>query len=56
MILIAALLPLQFAAPVVVVIGIWALQLWWSKAWLSRFSQGPVEWLWRAATYRRLPT
>ena len=35
------------------VVAVWALQLWWSKAWLDRFSFGPVEWLWRCATYRR---
>ncbi len=35
------------------VFGVWALQLWWSKAWLSRFLFGPAEWLWRVATYRR---
>ena len=32
----------------------WALQLWWSQAWLSRFRFGPCEWLWRIATYRRM--
>lgn len=37
----------------VFVAAVWALQLWWSKAWLDRFSFGPVEWLWRCATYRR---
>jgi uncharacterized protein len=37
------------------VVFVWALQLWWSKAWLSHFRFGPAEWLWRAATYRRLP-
>ncbi len=26
-----------------------------SQAWLSRFRMGPMEWLWRAATYLRLP-
>ena len=35
------------------VAAVWAVQLWWSKAWLDRFSFGPVEWLWRCATYRR---
>ena len=35
------------------VFGVWALQLWWSQAWLSRFLFGPAEWLWRVATYRR---
>ena len=34
-------------------VAVWALQLWWSKAWLDRFRYGPAEWLWRMATYRR---
>ena len=36
----------------VFVVTVWALQLWWSQAWLDRFRYGPVEWLWRCATYR----
>ena len=36
------------------IVVIWALQLWWSQAWLRRFRFGPCEWLWRVATYRRL--
>ena len=35
----------------VFVAAVWALQLWWSQAWLDRFRYGPVEWLWRCATY-----
>ncbi len=35
------------------VLAVWALQLWWSQAWLNRFRFGPAEWLWRVATYRR---
>ena len=34
------------------VLAVWALQVWWSKAWLSGFLYGPAEWLWRVATYR----
>ncbi|MDQ7013314.1 MAG: DUF418 domain-containing protein [Planctomycetota bacterium] len=40
---------------------IWAVQILWSVAWLSRFRFGPAEWLWRSLTYwklqpmRRLP-
>ena len=34
------------------VAAVWALQVWWSEAWLSRFRFGPAEWLWRVATYR----
>lgn len=41
-------------APILVFIfAVWALQLWWSQAWLSHFLFGPAEWLWRVATYRR---
>jgi len=36
-------------------IGVWALQLWWSQVWLSTHRYGPAEWAWRVATYRRLP-
>lgn len=32
---------------------IWWAQLVLSEAWLARFRMGPVEWLWRCATYRR---
>lgn len=35
------------------ILGVWALQLWWSKAWLDRFRFGPAEWAWRSATYLR---
>ena len=41
-------------APVLVfVFAVWALQLWWSQAWLNHFLFGPAEWFWRVATYRR---
>ena len=36
---------------VAIVIGIWALQLFWSPWWLARFRFGPLEWLWRSAAY-----
>ncbi len=38
---------------VVFILAVWAVQLWWSQAWLSRFRYGPAEWLWRCATYWR---
>ena len=34
------------------ILGVWALQLWWSTWWLERFRFGPFEWAWRCATYR----
>lgn len=39
-----------------VVIAAWALMLAWSQPWLTRFRQGPLEWLWRSLTeWKRLP-
>jgi uncharacterized protein len=35
--------------------AIYVLQLYLSPWWLARFRFGPVEWLWRAATYLRRP-
>lgn len=35
------------------IVGVWAIQLAWSKPWLDRFRYGPFEWVWRCATYRR---
>ena len=42
------------SAVLLFVFAVWALQVWWSQAWLSRYQFGPAEWLWRVATYRRL--
>ena len=34
----------------------WVLMLAWSQPWLTRFRQGPLEWLWRSLTeLRALP-
>lgn len=38
-----------------VVAGIWLVQFYFSLWWLRRFQYGPLEWLWRALTYFRLP-
>ena len=38
------------------VVGVYALQVIWSRLWLKYFEFGPVEWVWRQLTYlRRLP-
>ena len=34
-------------------LAMWAAHLLWSPFWLRRYRFGPVEWIWRAATYRR---
>jgi uncharacterized protein len=44
------------AAQVPFVLLGWALMLGWSKPWLARFRQGPLEWLWRSLTeWRSMP-
>lgn len=37
-----------------VVLGVWALMLLWSKPWLDRFRYGPFEWLWRTLARMQL--
>ena len=39
----------------IVVLLIWAFQLWLSPWWLARFRYGPAEWLWRGLTYAKAP-
>ena len=43
------------AAQTGVALALCAVQIVLSHWWLSRFSQGPVEWLWRALTYLTMP-
>lgn len=45
---------LSRAALYIVVLGVWALMLLWSKPWLDRFRYGPLEWLWRTLARREL--
>jgi uncharacterized protein len=37
-----------------VLLGVWAINLTLSTLWLRAFEFGPVEWLWRSATYWKL--
>ena len=37
-----------------VMFGVWALMLLWSKPWLDRFRYGPLEWLWRTLARREV--
>jgi uncharacterized protein len=37
------------------VVAIFAAQLWYSPWWLRRFRFGPLEWVWRALSYWQLP-
>ena len=40
---------------VLLVLVVFAAQVALSHWWLARYRYGPVEWLWRAATYLQLP-
>lgn len=46
----------EFSRPMLylVVLGVWALMLLWSKPWLDRFRYGPLEWLWRSLARREI--
>ncbi len=37
-----------------VVGAVWIVQLIWSPIWLHFFRMGPIEWIWRSLSYRRL--
>ena len=37
-----------------VVLGVWAVMLTLAPLWLSRYSFGPLEWLWRCLTYGKI--
>ena len=37
-----------------IALAVFALQIVWSRAWLSHFQFGPMEWLWRSLTYGTL--
>ncbi len=45
---------IERAGQLLIVLGIWALQLWLSPIWLRHFRFGPLEWLWRSLTYWKL--
>ena len=39
-----------------IVVVTYAAQLVFSRWWLGRFAYGPMEWVWRALTYGRMPS
>jgi len=46
---------LERAELFLVMLGMWALILLWSKPWLERFYYGPFEWLWRSLARLSVP-
>ncbi|MEO6361348.1 MAG: DUF418 domain-containing protein [Sphingomicrobium sp.] len=45
---------LERAELFLVMLGMWALMVAWSKPWLDRYQYGPFEWLWRSLARTRL--
>lgn len=47
----------RMSAPAMIglVLGVYAAQVCFSAAWMRWFRYGPMEWLWRSATYLALP-
>ncbi len=43
----------DIAVGTIIALGIFAVQLIFAELWLSKFSQGPIEFLWKKATYGR---
>jgi uncharacterized protein len=41
---------IERSGQMLVVLGIWLLQLWLAPLWLRHFRHGPLEWLWRSLT------
>lgn len=39
---------------ILITIAIYVVQVVWSYYWLKAYSYGPMEWLWRSLTYRKL--
>jgi uncharacterized protein len=42
------------ALGLMIAVAVYAMQMAWSRLWLSHFRMGPLEWIWRSATYGRL--
>jgi uncharacterized protein len=45
---------LSHSQVMLVMVGIWLVQIMFSVTWLQRFRYGPLEWLWRSLTYMRM--
>ncbi|HWT15959.1 MAG TPA: DUF418 domain-containing protein, partial [Patescibacteria group bacterium] len=46
---------LQRGGQILLAIALFAAQVALSRWWMARYRFGPLEWLWRALTYLRLP-
>ena len=39
------------AAGLAIAVAVYAVQMVWSRVWLTHFQFGPMEWVWRSLTY-----
>jgi uncharacterized protein len=39
---------------ILIALGLFSIQLYWSRWWLARYNWGPAEWFWRKLTYGKL--
>ncbi len=44
----------NFWQGILLVVAIYVVQVIWSNYWLNHFRFGPMEWMWRSLTYRKL--
>ncbi len=42
---------LERTSQFLIVLGVWVLQVLWSRPWLAKYRFGPLEWVWRSLTY-----
>lgn len=42
------------AVGIIIVLAIFFIQIIWSNLWLKKFKYGPMEWLWRVLTYKKV--
>jgi uncharacterized protein len=45
---------LSHSRVMLVMVGIWLVQIMFSVTWLQQFRHGPLEWLWRSLTYMKM--
>ncbi len=45
---------IEFPNLYLVVLTVWTINIIFSMLWLKHFTMGPLEWLWRSLTYRKL--
>ncbi len=44
----------DYLLQLIIVVGIWVIQIFLVQFWMKHFKQGPLEWFWRCLTYFRL--